>query len=211
VGRRPALAAALAALAAAAAPLAAAAQESAPLLPDDPRAPRFAEVERGLFTGFEAGWLFLTKTPTANPGKYPFAGAGGGSGHGLLVGGSLGYDFGRVALAAFVLGAHPRAGVSYGDFSVFAGGLDGRVALLAASDRQGVERLYVYLHARGGYARSYPAGLFGTNDLFFAGGPGVEYYTRLRHFSVGLAVDGAYFTKAKAPGVAVVPTLRYTF
>jgi hypothetical protein len=44
-----------------------------------------------------------------------------------------------------------------------------------------------------------------------AGGPGVEYYTRLRHFSIGLAADALYALKAKAAGYAVYPTIRYTF
>ena len=50
-----------------------------------------------------------------------------------------------------------------------------------------------------------------NNDVLAQGGVGLEYFTRLRHFSLGVMVDGLYFTDAKASGLSVVPTLRYTF
>jgi hypothetical protein len=193
-------------------PLAAAAQEAAPPMPEDPRAPRYQEVERGLFTGFEVGYLTLFKTPTADQVKFKFAGAGGGTSSGFLVGATLGYDVtSRLAIAAYALGGNSRASVSYGAFSVLSAGGDLRLSLVGARDANSVERLFVYVHARGGYLLTYPEGLFGTHDTYFAGGPGVEYFTRLRHFSVGLAADVAYVAKAKALGLAVSPTVRYTF
>ncbi len=193
-------------------PLGALAQEAAAPLPRDPRAPRFNEVERGVFTGFEVGYLTLFKTPTATPSKYPYAGADGGRSDGFLVGVDLGYDVtSRFALALFALGADSRASASYGGFSIGVVGADARVALLGSRDANGVERLYVYLHGRGGYLLTSPEGLFGKEDGYLAGGPGIEYYTRLRHFSVGLAADVAYLPKAKTAGLAVTPTVRYTF
>ncbi len=196
-------------------PLVAAAQEAAPALPEDPRAPRYRDVERGFFTGFEVGYLTLFKTPAGDTGKFPFASAGGGRSNGFLVGATVGYDVTpRIAIAAYALGGNSSASSSYGAFSLFSGGGDVRVSLLGARDANQVERLFVYLHGRGGYLLSYPQGLFGTSDgrdLYLAGGPGVEYFTRLRHFSVGLAADLAYLTKAKAAGLAVTPTVRYTF
>jgi len=199
-------------VAAALLPALATAQESAPAMPEDPRAPRFREVERGFFTGFEVGYLTLFKTPTADAGRIPVAGEGGGRSGGFLVGVNAGYDISdRLALSAYALGASSRASLSYGAFSVLSVGGDLRVSLFGARDRNGTERLHVYLHARGGWLVTRPVGLFGNTDLYFAGGPGIEYATRLRHFSVGLAVDGAYVAKAKAPGLAVTPTVRYTF
>ena len=193
-------------------PFAAAAQEAAPLMPDDPRAPRFRDVERGFFTGFEVGYLTLSKTPTADRSKFPFAGADGGRSDGFLVGANVGYDLtSRLALSAFALGGNSRGNVSYGAFSVYAFGGDLRVSLLAGRDANQVERLFVYLHGRGGLLFTRPEGLFGTSDVYLAGGPGVEYYTHLRHFSVGLAADVAYVTKAKTAGLAITPTVRYTF
>jgi hypothetical protein len=200
------------ALAATLGPCAAAAQEAAPAMPEDPRAPRYHEVERGFFTGFEVGFLTFFKTPTADTNKFPLAPNGGGTSTGLLVGANVGYDLtSRLALSAFVLGGNSSADVSYGAFSVFAAGGDLRLALLGSRDAQGVERLYVYVHGRAGYMLTRPEGLFGSTDTYLAGGPGVEYFTHLRHFSVGLAADLAYVTKAKATGLAVMPTVRYTF
>jgi hypothetical protein len=196
-------------------PLGALAQEggqSAPPMPDDPRAPRYHEVERGFFTSFEVGWLELFKTPTADRAKFSFAGPAGGNAGGFLVGASLGYDLTRrISLAAYALGGNERASLSYGAFSVLSAGADLRVSLFGARDRNDVERFYVYVHARGGYLLTQPTGLFGSDDVYLAGGPGVEYFTRLRHFSVGAAVDYAYVVKAKAPGLSIVPTVRYTF
>ena len=187
-------------------------QDAAPKLEEDPRAAKFRDVERGFFVGFEAGYLGLLETPTANPEKFPLAGSGGGSAGGLLVGALAGVDLGRyLSVAAYLQGGNARASKDYGAFSVYAAGLDVKVALLGRKDRNDWERFYVYVHGRGGYAKTYPEGLFGTNDVIAAGGPGVEYYTRLRHFSIALGADYVYATKAKASGFAVYPTLRYTF
>jgi hypothetical protein len=188
------------------------AQVAAPGLPEDPRSPRFAEVERGLFAGFETGVLWLFDTPTADPAKYPFAGAGGGSAFGGLVGAHLGYDLAdRLAASLFVLGGNAQASSSYGAFGLMVTGLDLRFSLLSARARNGVPSLHLYVHGRGGYVVTRPTGLLGTTDLLVAGGPGIEYFTRLRHFSVGLAADAIWLTQAGVAGVAVVPSVRYTF
>ncbi len=196
-------------------PALALAQEAAPQLQEDPRAAKFRDVERGFFLGFEAGYLRLLDTPTANVEKFPLAGASGGSAGGLLIGALAGVDLGsRVSVALFAQGGNARASTNYGAFSLYAGGLDLKVALLGhkgRADRTDRERLFVYVHARGGYAKTYPEGLFGTTDVVAAGGPGVEYFTRLRHFSIGLGADFVYATKAGAAGFAVYPTVRYTF
>lgn len=193
-------------------PALAAAQEAAPRLEEDPRAAKFKDVERGLFVGFEVGYLGMLETPTADPERFPLAGADGGRAGGILVGALAGVDIGRyLSVALFAQGGNARARQEYGAFSLYAGGLDLKVALFGHKDVNDWERLYVYLHGRGGYARTYPEGLFGTSDLVVAGGPGVEYFTRLRHFSVGLGADFVYATKAKAAGFAVYPTVRYTF
>jgi hypothetical protein len=193
-------------------PAAALAQDAAPQLQEDPRAARFADVERGFFVGFEAGYLGLLDTPTADREKFRLAGESGGRAGGLLVGATVGVDIGsRLSVALYGQGGNARANPNYGAFSLIAAGADVKVALRSWRDRNDWERTFVYLHARGGYAKSYPEGLFGTTDLVLAGGPGVEYYTKLRHFSIGLAADAVYATKAGAAGFAVYPTVRYTF
>jgi hypothetical protein len=192
--------------------LGASAQEAAPLLPEDPRAPRFHEVERGLSASLEAGWMGLFKTPTAEPARYPSAGTGGGFSSGVQVGMAFGAQVGgRLGVSLLLLGVNQTASVSYGSFSLVGAGADLRLDLAHRPDSQGVERLHLYAHARGAFVATEPHGLFGRNEVLVAAGPGVEYYTRLRHFSVGVALDGVFALKAKAPGIAAVPTLRYTF
>jgi len=201
------LAAALLAL-----PLLALGQEVAAPLQEDPRAAKFRDVERGFFIGFEAGYLGLLETPTADPGKFPVAGSSGGSAGGLQVALDVGTDLGsRFSLALVAQGGNVKASPNYGGFSLYAFGLDGRWAFYGAKDRNDWERFQAYVHARGGYALTYPKGLFGTSDVVAQGGLGVDYYTRLRHFSLGLAADYVYATKAKASGFAIYPTVRYTF
>lgn len=192
--------------------LALAQETAAPNLQTDPRAPKFRDVERGLFVGFEVGYLGLTETPTADRAKYPLAGASGGAAGGVLVGATVGVDLGQnLSVAVVAQGGNEKANPNYGAFSLLSAGLDVRVALKSWRDRNEWRRLFVYVHGRGSYARTFPEGLFGSSDLVVAGGPGVEYFTKLRHFSVGAAVDAVYATKAAALGYAIYPTVRYTF
>ena len=103
-----------------AAPLLALAQESAPALQEDPRAARFRDVERGFFVGFELGYLGMLDTPTADPAKFPYAGEGGGSAGGLLVGANVGVDLGsRLSVSLYGQGGNQRASVDYGAFSLY--------------------------------------------------------------------------------------------
>ena len=193
-------------------PALALAQDAAPQLQEDPRVAKFRDVERGFFVGFEVGYLGLTDTPTADKVKYPLAGKSGGNAGGMLVGAMLGYDIGQHFSVALVgQGGNEKANPNYGAFSLLGAGLDVRVGLKAWRDRNDWQRLFVYAHGRGSYTWTFPEGLFGKSDLLVAGGPGVEYFTKLRHFSVGAAVDAVYATKAKAFGYAIYPTVRYTF
>jgi hypothetical protein len=188
------------------------AQDAAPATVEDPRAQRYQDVERGIFVGFETGWLVLSKTPNQDPIRYPFATMGGGAAQGAVIGVHLGYDLSeRVAMALFAEGASVKASASYGAFDLLVGGLDLRYAFLGQKDRNGFQRFFLYAHARGGYLVTHPRGLFGDTDVLVGAGLGAEYYTQLRHFSVGLQVDGIYVLSAKAPGFAVTPVVRYTF
>jgi hypothetical protein len=194
-------------------PWLAAAQESAPAMPEDPRAPRFKEVERGFFTGFEVGYFTLFDTPkAADPNRFPSAASGGGQSGGFVVGVHAGYDItNRLALSGYALESTSTANLGYGSFALFSAGGDLRVSLLGARDRNGTERFRLYLHGRGGWLVTRPIGLVGNTDLYLAGGLGFDYDTHLRHFAVGLAVDGAYLLNAKSAGLSVTPTVRYTF
>ncbi|HEX9049158.1 MAG TPA: adventurous gliding motility protein CglE [Anaeromyxobacter sp.] len=188
------------------------AEDAAPQLQEDPRAARFRDVERGFFVGFEAGYQGWRDTPTADTEKFPLAHASGGYAGGVMVGALVGVDVGqRLSVALYAQGGSAKANPDYGAFELFSGGADVKVALFAWRDRNDWNRTFLYVHGRGGIARSYPQGLFGTSDVIVAGGPGIEYYTRLRHFSIALGADFVRATKAGANGFAVYPTIRYTF
>ncbi len=188
------------------------AQDAAPQLQEDPRAAKFRDVERGFFVAFEAGYQGWQDTPTADPEKFPLAGKSGGYGGGLVVGALVGTDIGqRLSVALYAQGGSAKARPDYGSFGLFAAGGDVKLSLLKWRDRNDWDRTFLYVHARAGIARSYPEGLFGTDDFVVAGGPGIEYYTLLRHFSIALGADLVRATKAGATGFTVYPTIRYTF
>jgi hypothetical protein len=188
------------------------AQEAAPTLEQDPRVAKFRDVERGFFVGFEAGYLSFFSTPVAEPARHPYAGKEGGASSGFALGASIGYDLtDRIGVSIFALGANEKASVDYGAFSLYAVGLDARFAFWTMKDRNGWERIFAYAHARGGYARTFPRGLFGDVETLAGGGVGVEYYARLRHFSVGASLDLVRALKAGATGWSLTPTVRYTF
>lgn len=48
-------------------------------------------------------------------------------------------------------------------------------------------------------------------DFYGGGRLGIEYYTGLRHFSIGIEVEGDYIIGAKAMALSGGPLLKYTF
>jgi hypothetical protein len=194
-------------------PALALAQDAAPTLQEDPRAAKFKDVERGFFVGFEAGYQGWQDTPTADQSKFPLAGASGGYAGGLMVGALVGVDIGqRLSVALFGQYGTAKANPDYGSFGIFGGGADVKLGLVKWRDRNDWARTFLYVHGRAGYTVTSPEGLFlEKSDLVVSGGPGIEYYTRLRHFSVALGVDYVHATKAGANGFTVYPTVRYTF
>jgi hypothetical protein len=86
-----------------------------------------------------------------------------------------------------------------------------RFAYFGTRDPNDYERFFAFVHARGAWVMATPDGLFGSSDIIVSGGTGVEYYTRLRHFSVGIVVDALYAVEAGTAGFALYPTVRYTF
>jgi hypothetical protein len=195
--------------------LASAQQPSAATNPvKDRPAEKFDEIERGLYFGVQGGAFFITNPPAEDGGVRPFS-----SGQVAQV--EIGFDLGsRLSVGAFVLGAVNRAGSDYvgksggaasGDFSTLAFGGTARVHLKGFMDSQEVERLFIYARGGAGLAMFSPKVLLPDSDILVFAGPGVEYYTRLRHFSVGIEVTGNYLVSAGSIGFAVTPNLRYAF
>jgi hypothetical protein len=195
-------------------PALASAQSPAANPVNDRPAEKFDEIERGLYFGVQGGAFFILNPPADEGGVRPFS-----SGQVAQV--EVGVDLGeRLSLGAFVLGAVNRAGSDYvgksggaasGDFSTLAFGGTARVHLKGFADSQEVQRLFIYARAGAGLAMFSPKLLLPESDILVFAGPGVEYYTRLRHFSVGVEVTGNYLVSAGSIGFAVTPNLRYAF
>jgi len=184
---------------------------------DRPATLRLNEVERGFWIGSSVGAVFFPSLP----------GEGDASGSGALVGIEMGFDITRyLQVGALVWGQAIGADANYrgitdsaadpkgarGDFQSLLAGGTVRLAFLSLADDNGVDRTFFYLRGAGGASLSRPEGVVG-DGLWFAAGPGVEYFTRLRHFSVGLEVDaiGMVTDEGEALGVAVLPNLKYSF
>jgi len=182
----------------------------------DKPAETFEEVERGLYVGTLAGPFFILNAP-ADPAISPRPFAPG------QVGGlEVGYDFGTFASAGlFLLGTANRAGSEYkgynptkgysGDFAALVPGAALRVNVLGLADANQTRRTFLYARAGAGYALFSPRQLLPNPDILVFGGVGVEYYTRLRHFSIGVEIAGTFLVSSQALGFALTPSLRYAF
>ena len=173
----------------------------------------FHEVEHGGYAGGEVGVLFL-RAP----------GAGAGLASGSVVGVSLGYDFAPwIGVGFFGLAIDAVAPAGYGglgnsgvtgDFSAILPGLEARVHLPLADDRNGVDRLFLNLGAGGGVMFFQPRALFpGGHSAAGKIDVGLEYFTRLRHLSLGLALEGlaAIPRGGTLAGGSLSPFVRYSF
>ena len=184
----------------------------------DKEAVTFNEIERGFYMGLTAsplGLWNLVNAPTAS-GNGPFS-------SGQMAQVELGMDIGeRLSLAVFVEGSSNRADSAYlgkskvpgsasGDFSSITPGAVVRVALLGIADSQEVKRTWIYIRAGAGFMIFSPSTLLPDPDILIFAGPGVEYHTRLRHFSIGIEVTGAFLVTSASVGFAISPNVRYAF
>jgi hypothetical protein len=179
----------------------------------------FQEIERGFYVGVSGGPFFMVNPPVAPraDGTMPPRPFSPGQTAQLEVGLDLGD---RLSVGGWVMGAQNRAGSEYvgysggqasGDFSTLVFGGVARLNLVGFKDAQEVPRTWFYLRGGAGYAMFAPNNLLDRPDVLVFAGPGVEYYTRLRHFSVGVEVAGTYLLTSGAFGFAVTPNLRYAF
>jgi hypothetical protein len=181
----------------------------------DKPAETFNEVERGFYAGTLVGPFFIMNAPAASTSPRPFA-------PGQVGGLEVGYDFGAFASAGlFLLGTANRAGSEYkgysatgsysGDFAALIPGAAARINFFALADANQTRRTFLYVRAGAGYALFSPRQLLPTPDILVFAGPGVEYYTRLRHFSIGVELTGTFLVSSQAFGFALTPSLRYAF
>ncbi|HEX8823340.1 MAG TPA: adventurous gliding motility protein CglE [Archangium sp.] len=180
----------------------------------DRPAETFEEIERGLYFSVLGGPYFVVNPPAPADTPRPFS-------PGQIAQVEVGVDIGqRLSVGAFVMVASNRAGSEYvgnsggaasGDFSMLVPGALARLQLVGLADVQGVQRTWIYLRGGAGYALFRPKQLLPESDILVFAGPGVEYYTRLRHFSVGIEVTGTFLVQSQSIGFAVMPNLRYAF
>jgi hypothetical protein len=180
----------------------------------DRPAETFNEIERGLYFAVQGGPYFVVNPPATESTPRPFS-----PGQAAQV--EVGLDIGeRLSVGLFVLGATNSAGSEYvgksggaasGAFSTLVPGATLRAHLVGFADNQDVKRTFIYARAGAGLALFSPKLLLPDSDILVFAGPGVEYYTRLRHFSVGLEVTGSYLVSSGSIGFAVSPNLRYAF
>ncbi|AKF82618.1 hypothetical protein SAMN05443572_106440 [Myxococcus fulvus] len=195
-------------------PMAASAQQPPTTATGDRPATTFDEIERGFYFALLGGPLFVTNPPAAEGTPRPFS-------SGPMAQVEVGVDLGeRISVGLFVMGSSIRTSAEYigesggavsGDYSTFVPGAVLRARLVGLADSQEVKRTWFYVRAGAGYAMFSPKRLLPDSDILVFAGPGVEYYTRLRHFSVGLEVTGNYLVSGGSFGFAVAPNIRYAF
>lgn len=102
-------------------------------------------------------------------------------------------------------------GSASGDVSMLAPGLAVKVNIVGFKDSQDVNRLWLYGRLAGGVNFWFPTTLIDKFDVLLQGGVGIEYYTRLRHFALGLEANFQMMFLTTTFGVTITPTLRYSF
>lgn len=181
----------------------------------DRSAVTFNEIERGFFFGVQGGARFLLNAPAREGTPSPFS-----AGQAAFI--EVGYEFGdRLSVAGFVMASQNRASSTYtgfsenrahsGDFSTVVPGANVKFNFIGFDDHQDVKRTWLYVRGGAGLALFSPKTILPDPDLMLFAGPGVEYFTRLRHFSVGLESTFTMFARTQSMGFTVTPNVRYAF
>lgn len=191
----------------------------------------FNEIERGFYIGITAGFWSLINPP-ANTRFTPMGGVEGPASKQNFSGGQaaqmeIGFSFGeRVSAAVFIMATANRNGSDYtgksqdpltgapkasGDFTTVIPGALVRVGIIGLADSQEVKRTWLYVRLGAGYVLYQPKTLLPVPDVLIFAGPGVEYFTRLRHFSIGLEANFVFMALTQSFGFTVTPMLRYQF
>lgn len=181
----------------------------------DKKALTYNEIERGFF--FEGrGGFFGVINPPALSGSRSYFSAG------QAIGLDMGVDIGeRVSPSLFLLATANRmlsdytglstTGAASGDFGAIIPGAALKVRLAGFADSQEVQRTWIYVRAGGGVVFYSPTSLLPTLDVLITGGAGIEYFTRLRHFVIGLEANFNFMALTQSVGFSVLPTVKYAF
>jgi hypothetical protein len=172
------------------------------------------EIERGFF--FEArGGFWGTFNPPAGTGSATYFSPG------QAVEVDLGFDIGeRVSIALSILGTFNRmrsdytgfsGGTATGDYAALIPGGGVKVRVAGFADAQEVRRTWIYVRIAGGAVLFNPTKLIDKIDALVSGGIGVEYFTKLRHFSIGAEANVNFGVLTQAVGFSILPTVKYSF
>ncbi|MHB1844297.1 MAG: adventurous gliding motility protein CglE [Deltaproteobacteria bacterium] len=169
--------------------------EATPTVSDGARTP-VAEVERGGYAETEVGGV-------------EFFGIGAGTAVSVDVGWDITRAFG---LGLFASGISVGAPALPGDVSAVFPGVEARLYLPLSEDANGIQRLFLGLRGGGGVMLFSPIGGLTGSDPAIRLGANLEYFTRLRHFSLGLGADALVLLGSNVQlGVVVSPFARYSF
>ncbi len=196
---------------------------------EDRKAITYNEIERGFFFGVSAGFWGTINPPAGAMSAQYFS-----PGQAALV--EIGFDIGeRVSPALFFLATSNRMGSDYtgtvrtcgaggsrdcttgetpqavrsGDFGSVAPGVGARIRIAGFKDAQEVTRTWFYARVGGAFVIYQPAALISQPDVLLFAGPGLEYFTRLRHFSIGLDANFNFGVLTQSVGFSVLPFVRY--
>jgi hypothetical protein len=191
------------------------AQSSSVPATKDKEAETYNEIERGLYFAVNAGLNVVLNPPANANTPHPAT-------SGELVELEVGADLSpRFTLSAFVRSSQQQedssyqgqsvSGSAFGDFTMIVPGVSARFKPFGFEDSQQVTRTWFYIRGGLGYAIFSPKALLPNSDILVFAGPGIEYYTRLRHFSIGVEAVVSLLAKSGSVGFAVTPNLRYAF
>lgn len=196
---------------------------------EDRKAITYNEIERGFFFGVSAGFWGTINPPAGAMSAQYFS-----PGQAALV--EIGFDVGeRVSPALFFLATSNRMGSDYtgtvrtcgaggsrdcttgeapqavrsGDYGSIAPGVGARIRIAGFKDSQDVTRTWFYARVGGAFVLYQPAALISQPDVLLFAGPGLEYFTRLRHFSIGLDANFNFGVLTQSVGFSVLPFVRY--
>lgn len=196
---------------------------------EDRKAASYEEIERGFFFGASGGFWGTINPPAATGSAQYFS-----PGQAALI--EIGYDIGeRVSPALFFLATANRMGADYtgtvrtcgaggprecntgempqavraGDYGAIAPGVGARIRIAGFKDSQDVTRTWFYARVGGAFMLYQPDTLISQPDVLIFAGPGLEYFTRLRHFSIGLDANFNFMALTQSLGFSVMPFVRY--
>jgi hypothetical protein len=182
---------------------------------EDKKALTYNEIERGFFFEGRGGFFGVINPPTLSGGRTYFSA-------GQAIGLDMGFDIGeRVSPSIFLLASSNRmlsdytglntSGAASGDFGAITPGAAVKVRLVGFNDSQDVQRTWIYVRGGAGVMFYSPPSLLPTLDVLVTGGVGIEYFTRLRHFVIGLEGNFNFMALTQSLGFSVLPTVKYAF